>query len=83
MFHFADFAPAARGSPAYAGGVAPFGYPRIYGRLRLPGAFRSLPRPSSLSDALASSVCPSLLTLLYSIAFYSSVKLHREITDKP
>ena len=29
MFHFADFAPAARGSPAYAGGVAPFGYPRI------------------------------------------------------
>ena len=79
MFHFADFAPAARGSPAYAGGVPPFGHPRINGRLRLPGAFRSLPRPSSLSDALASSVCPSLLTLLYSIAFYSSVKLHREI----
>ena len=79
MFHFADFAPRTRGSPAYAGGVAPFGHPRIDGRLRLPGAFRSLPRPSSLSDALASSVCPSLLTLLYSIAFYSSVKLHREI----
>ena len=27
--------------------VAPFGYPRIKGGLRLPAAFRSLPRPSS------------------------------------
>ena len=27
--------------------VVPFGYPRIEGRLRLPAAFRSLPRPSS------------------------------------
>ena len=27
--------------------VVPFGYPRITGRLRLPAAFRSLPRPSS------------------------------------
>ena len=58
MFHFADFAPAINGSPAYAGGVAPFGYLRIYDRLRLPEAFRSLPRPSSLTNAKASSVCP-------------------------
>ena len=29
------------------GRVAPFGHPRIQGRLRLPVAFRSLPRPSS------------------------------------
>ena len=28
----------------------PFGYPRIYGRMRLPGAFRSLPRPSSAPE---------------------------------
>lgn len=83
MFHFADFAPAVRGSPAFAGGVAPFGYPRVYGRLHLSGAFRSLPRPSSLSDALASSVCPSPFPLHYCFAFYSVVKLHRVITDKP
>ena len=31
--------------------VAPFGNLRIKGRLRLPGAFRSLPRPSSPSRA--------------------------------
>ena len=79
MFHFADFAPAARGSPACAGGVAPFGYPRLSGRLHLPGAFRSLPRPSSLSDALASSVCPFLFSLHLCFAFYFVVKLHREI----
>ena len=58
MFHFADFAPVLYGSPACAGGVAPFGYLRIKGRLRLPEAFRSLPRPSSLTNAKASSVCP-------------------------
>ena len=29
------------------GRVIPFGHPRITGRLRLPAAFRSLPRPSS------------------------------------
>ena len=58
MFHFADFAPALYGSLTYARGVAPFGYLRIYGCLRLPEAFRSLPRPSSLTNAKASSVCP-------------------------
>ena len=58
MFHFADFAPVYDRSPAYAGGVAPFGYLRINGRLRLPEAFRSLPRPSSLTNAKASTVCP-------------------------
>ena len=82
MFHFADFAPAYHGSPTFAGGVAPFGYPRIYSRLHLPEAFRRLLRPSSLSDALASSVRPFLLTLLLVLAFYSIVNLHREITDK-
>ena len=58
MFHFAGFAPVIYGSPVFTGGVAPFGYLRIKGRLRLPEAFRSLPRPSSLTYAKASSVCP-------------------------
>ena len=38
-----DWPPASR--------VAPFGRPRITGRLHLPAAFRSLPRPSSPSGA--------------------------------
>ncbi len=48
MFQFPRLAPAlkraTRLSPRQ---VAPFGYPRIYARLQLPEAFRSLPRPSS------------------------------------
>lgn len=38
--------------------VPPFGYPRIYACLRLPEAFRSLPRPSSAPGAKASTVRP-------------------------
>ena len=41
--------------------VPPFGNPRINGRLRLPAAYRSLPRPSSTSRAKASAVRPSYL----------------------
>jgi hypothetical protein len=40
------------------GRVAPFGYPRIKACLRLPEAFRSLPRPSSPLCAKASTVYP-------------------------
>ena len=36
--------------------VAPFGNPRIDVCVRLPGAYRSLPRPSSPADAKASTV---------------------------
>ena len=36
--------------------VAPFGHPRIKACLRLPEAYRSLPRPSSLPGAKASTV---------------------------
>jgi hypothetical protein len=39
--------------------VAPFGYLRIIGCLRLPEAFRRLLRPSSALSAKASTVCPS------------------------
>ena len=38
--------------------VSPFGNPRINTCLRLPEAYRSWPRPSSLSDAKASFACP-------------------------
>ena len=43
--------------------VSPFRYLRIYACLRLPVAFRSLPRLSSASSALASTLCPSLFDL--------------------
>ncbi len=56
MFQFPAF--ALRGlwiQPAVTGydpcRVAPFGNPRIKGCLRLPEAYRSLPRPSSLPGA--------------------------------
>src|SRR5690606_18368342 len=39
--------------------VSPFGHPRIDACLRLPEAYRSLPRPSSARSAKASAVCPS------------------------
>src|SRR4051795_4199611 len=47
------------GTPSL-GWVAPFGDPRIEACSRLPGAFRSVPRPSSPLDAKASTRCPSL-----------------------
>jgi hypothetical protein len=43
--------------------VSPFGYLRLDACLRLPVAFRSLPRPSSASGARASSLCSFLLDL--------------------
>ena len=38
--------------------VLPFGHPRIEGRVRLPGDYRGLPRPSSAPCAKASAVRP-------------------------
>ena len=38
--------------------VSPFGNPRVKACLRLTGAFRSLPRPSSTSGAKAFTVRP-------------------------
>lgn len=61
MFQFAAFArPSGRARPS-AGRVAPFGHPRVKGRVRLAGAFRSLPRPSSPPGARASTVRPASL----------------------
>ena len=61
MFQFPRFASAlcADGSPSDCR-VAPFGHLRIKGRLRLPGAFRSLPRPSSPSRATGIRRAPFL-----------------------
>ncbi len=61
MFHFTAFGfPRlwiGRGIPRItAGRVAPFGDLRINACLRLPGAYRSLPRPSSLVETKASTV---------------------------
>ena len=61
-----------------SGWVAPFGHPWIIGCLRLPTAFRSLPRPSSPPSAKASTRIPlitfssykTLFTRLYYIPFH-------------
>ena len=61
MFQFAGFAPPPYGfGRRYPtrGWVAPFGDPRIKAHWRLPGAFRSLSRPSSPLGAKASTKCP-------------------------
>ena len=44
--------------------IAPFGNPRIKGRMRLPVAYRSLPRPSSPPAAKASAIRPCSLAAL-------------------
>ena len=68
----------------YLSQVSPFGYPRINACKRLPGAFRSLLRPSSPASAKASTVCPYALDhiLPANVLFsYSVVKerLHHEL----
>ncbi len=57
--------------------VSPFRHPWIAGCLRLPMAFRSLPRLSSALSAKASALCPSLLNPSISAvhSFASSVAL--------
>ena len=62
MFQFPAFAAAAMPRlPGDARGVAPFGHRRITGCMRLPAAFRSLPRPSSPPIAKVSTLRPSFL----------------------
>ena len=50
-------------------GVAPFGNPRIKSCLPIPGAYRSLPRPSSPYDAKASVMRPYTLDRKIRVAF--------------
>ena len=51
MFQFPAYAPRYRGARPSARRVPPFGCLRINSCLQIPGAFRSLPRPSSLPEA--------------------------------
>jgi hypothetical protein len=44
--------------PVLLGGVAPFGDPRVEACLQLTEAYRSLPRPSSPTNAKASTMRP-------------------------
>src|SRR5699024_352258 len=47
--------------PPDGGWVAPFGYLRIWAKMQLPAAFRSLTRPSSPACASAFTIRPYLL----------------------
>ena len=63
MFQFPSFASIRlcvqrRILRVYPQWVSPFGNPRINACLQLPEAYRSLPRPSSLSGAKASTIRP-------------------------
>ena len=62
MFHFPGSRPLpkafGRVIPYYRDQVSPFGHPRITACLRLPEAYRSLPRPSSPAGAEPSTVSP-------------------------
>ena len=70
MFQFPAFAPHICGLQSSTAGVPPFGHLRINSCLQIPGAFRSLPRPSSLSEAKASSVRSCSLSLCESLATF-------------
>ena len=61
--------------------VSPFGYQGIYACLRLPLAFRSLPRPSSALGALASTLCSCSLDYKYSRLTFQSASLLRLIAS--
>ena len=56
MFQFPAYAPTYVGAWSSTMRVSPFGNLRINSCLQIPGAYRSLPRPSSLPEAKASSV---------------------------
>ena len=58
--------------------IAPFGNPRIKACLPLPGAYRSLPRPSSPCDAKASTVRPFALVRFFKpLRAAASMRRHR------
>ena len=74
--------PVAAGSPpqpACAGWVPPFGHPRIRGRVRLPGDYRGLPRPSSASCAKASAARPYYLR--FPLGFQVTILKNQMVMD--
>ena len=77
MFQFPACAPTMWVPHVSIRWVAPFGNPRIKGRLHLPEAYRSLPRPSSPHRAQASTVRPCFLFLFFSSEIVISSSIHR------
>ena len=69
MFQFSGFLSCCQDDWPAASRVSPFGHRRIVALLQLPGAFRSLTRPSSVRSGKASSVRPSLLDLFFASSF--------------
>ena len=68
MFHFPGCPPTRLWIHRVVTGLQPAGFPHsdilgFYACLRLPEAFRSLPRPSSAISAMASTLCSFLLDL--------------------
>ena len=62
-------------------GVSPFGNPRIDACLRLPEAYRSLPRPSSAPIAKAFALRPFVLNLrFYARIFFTLVNCFTTIS---
>ena len=82
MFRFPALAPPlTRRYAALAAWVPPFGHPRINGHSRLPGAFRSLSRPSSPPEAKASAGRPYYFPFgfLLSVSLLSSSASFRSL----
>ena len=74
MFQFPASAPTCVGTWPSTMWVPPFGHLRINSCLQIPGAFRSLPRPSSLPEAKASPVrsCSLSRTFKWILATFTS-----------
>ena len=73
MFQFPGFAPPSAVTGVPAGRVSPFGHPGLTACVRLPPAYRSLPRPSSPPCAQASP------TGLQSLDYTNSVNTTRAV----
>ena len=76
MFQFPAFAPHICGLQSSTAGVPPFGHLRINSCLQIPGAFRSLPRPSSLPEAKASSVRSCSLSRTFQVNTLRHLRLN-------
>ena len=87
MFHFPECRssgtilvhPAA--APLSGRRVSPFGNPRIRALWRLPGAYRSLMRPSSPHDAKASVARPYTLSKRFSLSRYVAILFNFQLAS--